>query len=275
MKNIEALQPMIAKAQEMAMGYTPKIVLSVLVFVVGFWIVRRIIILIHKIFERQRLDKSLEGFLEHLVSVILKLLVIMASVSLLGVPTASFIALIGSVGLAIGLALQGSLSNFAGGVLIIFFKPFVIGDKITAQGFTGHVEYIQIFNTILRTNDNKRVIIPNGSMANGPIENLSAYNRLRVDIPFGIGYDSDINIAKTLLKNLAAKDERILNDPEPFVAVTNLGASSVDLVCRVWCKTKDYWGVHFDLLEQVKNAYDDAGISIPYPQQDVHVHHIN
>ena len=191
---------------------------------------------------------------------------------MLGIQMTSFIAILGAAGLAVGLALQGSLANFAGGVLILLFKPFKVGDFIDAVGFSGTVKEIQVFSTKMTTPDNKTIIIPNGNLANSSMTNYSTQTQRRVDFVFGIGYNDDIKKAKSVINELIYKDERILKDPEPLVVVSELGDSSVNLTVRVWSKSADYWGIFFDMQESVKLKFDEQGISIPYPQQDVHLY---
>ena len=199
-------------------------------------------------------------------------MLLISVVSMLGVATTSFIAVLGAAGLAIGLALQGSLANFAGGVLIALFKPFVAGDVIDAQGFLGKVEKIEIFNTIIKTPDNQKVILPNGPLSNGPITNVTAEPIRRVDMVFGIGYDDDIKKAQGILLEIARNNTKVLKDPAPQVRVGELADSSVNFKVRPWCKTEDYWDVYFDITEEVKKRFDSEGVSIPYPQTDVHLH---
>ena len=192
--------------------------------------------------------------------------------SLVGIPMTSFIAILGAAGLAVGLALSGTLQNFAGGVMLLIFKPFNVGDFIEAQGFMGVVREIQIFNTILKTPDNKTIIIPNGGLSTGPMTNFSTEPTRRVDFSFGIGYSDDIDKAKSIIDGLIKNDNRILADPEPFIAVGELADSSVNFTVRVWVISEDYWGVHFDMIESVKKAFDKGGVSIPFPQTDVHLY---
>ena len=190
---------------------------------------------------------------------------------MLGVKMTSFIAVLGAAGLAIGMALSGSLQNFAGGVMILIFKPFKVGDYITAQGHSGTVKEIQIFQTILNTPDKKTVILPNGALSTGPMINFSTEPQRRVDFTFGIGYNDDIDKAKMVIREVVEKDARILKEPEPFIGVMSLGESSVDLVTRVWANAGDYWGIFFDMQENIKKEFDRQGISIPFPQRDVHL----
>jgi len=190
---------------------------------------------------------------------------------MVGIEMTSFIAILGAAGLAVGLALQGTLQNFAGGVMILLFKPFKVGDVLEAQGYVGSVKEIQIFNTIMATPDNKIIIIPNGSLANSSMTNYSTMDTRRVDFSFGIGYDDDFDKAKEIIKGLIDADERILKDPAPFVRVGELADSSVNITTRVWVNAPEYWNVHFDMIENVKRSFDKEKISIPYPQMDVHL----
>ncbi len=198
--------------------------------------------------------------------------VVLAALSQVGIQTTSFIAIIGAAGLAIGLALQGSLANFAAGFLLIIFRPFKVGDFIEAGGVSGSVESIQIFTTTLTTPDNKTVIVPNSNIYSGNITNYSAKETRRVDLVVGVSYDADLSQVKAILNEIAANDERVMSDPEPVIAVSELADNSVNLVMRMWTKTADYWGVYFDATETVKVRLDEAGVGIPYPQRDVHLY---
>ena len=198
--------------------------------------------------------------------------VIIAALGQLGIQTTSFIAILGAAGLAVGLALQGSLANFAAGVLMIIFRPFKQGDFIEGAGVSGVIEEVHIFNTVMRTGDNKTIIIPNGSLMNGNIINYSTKPTRRLDLVIGIGYDDDIKKAKQVLEDLMASEERILKDPAPTIGLLELADSSVNFAVRPWVNSADYWGVHFNLLERIKLRFDDEGISIPYPQRDIHLH---
>ena len=262
-------------AIELVMAYGPKLILALIVLVVGLWIINRFVKALGKGMERSNTEPTLARFLCNLTSSGLKALLLISVASMVGIATTSFIAVLGAAGLAIGLALQGSLANFAGGVLVLMFRPFKVGDFIDAQGITGTVHEIQIFNTILKTPDNKRIIVPNGAVSNGIITNLSAEPTRRVDFVFGIGYGDDIAKAKAIIARLVDDDERTLNDPAPQIVVSNLGESSVDITTRVWVNAADYWGVYFDLTENVKLAFDQEGVSIPFPQRDVHVYQQN
>ena len=258
-------------AIEMLMQFGPKLLLAIVTLFVGLKGIKILNKIVDKALRFQKVDVSLRGFIESLVSIGLKLLLVVSVASMVGVATTSFVAIIGAAGLAVGLALQGSLANFAGGVLILLFKPFKVGNVIEAAGHTGKVKQIQIFSTILNTPDNKKVVIPNGVLSNGSIVNYSAEKKRRVDLVFGISYDDDIKKAKQVLEAIAKKDERILADPEPQIVVTELGASSVDIACRVWVKTADYWLVYFAMQEMVKLEFDKAGLSFPFPQREIHL----
>lgn len=260
------------KAVELIMMYAPKLLLAILTLLIGLWIIKLIVKGLEKAMARGKVDISLQKFLTSLLSILLKILLLISVASMVGIATTSFVAILGAAGLAVGLALQGSLANFAGGVLILLFKPFKVGDVIDAQGYVGKVHTIQVFNTILKTPDNKTIIIPNGPLSNGSITNFSTEEKRRVDMTFGIGYEDDIHKAKEILQRLANNDPRVLDDPEPQVVLSELGDSSVNFAMRVWCNAADYWGIYFEMHEKVKLAFDENGISIPYPQTDVHLY---
>lgn len=268
MENIDAYT---TKAIELVMMYAPKVVLAIITLIVGLWLIGMITKVTRKSMEKTKADKTLIPFITNLISWLLKVLLFISVASMVGIATTSFIAVLGAAGLAIGLALQGSLGNFAGGVLILIFKPYNVGDLIEAQGHLGVVKEVQIFNTILLTPDNKRVIIPNGAVSNGSIVNYSAEGILRVDMVIGIAYESDIPKAKEVLHKAMADHELVLKDPEPTVAVSELADSSVNFVVRPWSKVEDYWQVYFDITEAAKLGLEDSGISIPFPQRDVHL----
>ena len=249
----------------------PNFLLTIVVLVIGFWIIKFIIKGSSKAMDKSKIEESLKRFLLSLIGIGLKALLLISIASMLGIATTSFVAVLGAAGLAVGLSLQGSLSNFAGGVLIILFKPFKVGDVIDAQGHIGSVDSIQVFNTILKTPDNKTIIIPNGNLSNGSITNYTTEERRRVDMTFGIGYGDDLKKAKQVLHDLINADEHIFSEPEPLVVVSELGDSSVNFAVRVWAKTSDYWAIYFDMQEKVKLEFDKQGISIPFPQSDVHI----
>ncbi|MCR9276469.1 MAG: mechanosensitive ion channel [Pseudomonadaceae bacterium] len=256
----------------MGVEWAPKVLMAIVVLIIGLWLAKRVAAAVGKTLESRTSDPTLSKFLTSLVSILLKAIVFISVASMVGIETTSFIAVLGAAGLAVGLALQGSLANFAGGALILLFRPYKVGDFIEAQGVSGTVQSIQIFNTILLTPDNKRIIVPNGALSNDVITNYSAEERRRVDFVFGIGYDDDIRQAKSLIAELLEVDDRVLKDPSPTIVVSELADSSVNITVRVWVEASNYWGVFFDTTEQVKLKFDNKGISIPYPQTDVHLH---
>ncbi|WP_051237841.1 mechanosensitive ion channel family protein [Lacticigenium naphthae] len=247
------------------------IVLALITFAVGSAAIKIIVRIVGNQIEKSKLDSSLKPFLKSVLSVALKIVLIITVVGILGIPTASFVAMLGAAGLAIGLAFQGSLSNLAGGVLLLFMRPFSVGDYIEASGFDGTVKAIQILYTELITPDNKVIYIPNGDLANSGIVNYSVNSTRRVDFTFGVGYETDNQHVLTTLKGVVNKHTAILQDPEPFVRLSAHGDSVVEYTVRVWVNAEDYWDVHFDILEEVKTTFDAENISIPYPQMDVHV----
>lgn len=271
---MEQVQPYLDKAIELGMSYLPKVVLAIITLIVGFWLIGRIIKGLNRVLGHKAVDDTLQKFMTSFVEVLLKILLLVAVAGMVGVQTTSFIAMLGAIGLAVGLALQGSLGNFAGGVLILFFKPYRLGDIIEAQGHMGRVHDIQIFNTILITYDNQRIVIPNGPMSNGCIKNVFCEPQRRVDIEFGISYDDSIADARAAIQSVIDNDDRILSggkfDPNIFVSAH--ADSSINMLTRVWVNSEDYWPVYFGLFEQVKLAFDKAGITIPYPQRDVHLY---
>ena len=261
---------LIDQAIALVMAYAPKVVLAIVTLIVGLWLINRFVgVLDAKLGKK---DPTLNKFLCGLIGAILKILLLISVASMVGIATTSFVAIIGAAGLAIGFALQGSLANFAGGVLILIFKPFKVGDTIEAQGFLGAVDEISILYTIVNTFDNRRIVIPNGSLSNATLVNVSIYENRRCDMTFGIGYDDDIDKAKSILKRLMEEDERSLTDPAPRICVGGLGDSSVDLMFRVWVPTDDLWPYYWDMQEKVKKAFDAEGITIPFPQRDVHMY---
>jgi small conductance mechanosensitive channel len=251
--------------------YGTSLIFALLVLVLGLWIVKMITGSLKKMMLKSKLDDSLVPFLGSLVSTILKVLVVISALGMLGIEMTSFIAILGAAGLAVGMALSGTLQNFAGGVMILIFKPFKVGDFINAQGHSGSVKEIQIFNTILNTPDNKIIIIPNGGLSTGSMTNFSAMETRRVDWTFGIAYGDDYDKAEKVLKDLIAKDSRIHKDPEAFVALSELADSSVNIVVRAWVNAGDYWGVFFDMNKKVYQTFEKEGLSIPFPQMDVHL----
>ncbi|MDX1756332.1 MAG: mechanosensitive ion channel [Marinobacter sp.] len=258
------------QAMAMVMAYAPKVVLALITLLIGLWLISKLVGVLETRLTAK--DPTLSKFLCGLIGVTLKILLLISVASMVGIATTSFIAVMGAAGLAVGLALQGSLANFAGGVLILIFKPFKVGDVVEAQGYLGTVVEIQILYTILNTFDNRRIVIPNGNLSNSSLINLSAYETRRCDMSFGIGYGDDIEKAKAIIQRLIGSDERAMKDPEPMVVVGGLGESSVDFTVRVWLKASDYWPFYFDMQENVKKTFDAEGISIPFPQRDVHLY---
>lgn len=247
-----------------------KILFAVAIFVIGKWIAKWLTNVSKKLMSKANVDETLTSFVVSLVYVLLMVFVILAALSKLGINTTSFIAILGAAGLAVGLALQGTLANIGAAVLIIIFKPFKVGDFVEAGGAVGTVEEINMFSTIFKTGDNKVVIVPNSAVIGGKITNYSAKETRRVDWVFGIGYEDDLKLAKNVLEDIISKGERVLKEPAPLVAVSELADSSVNFTVRAWVKSADYWGVYFDVMEKVKLTFDEKGISIPYPQLDVH-----
>jgi small conductance mechanosensitive channel len=264
------LNNIIERGYELLIEYGPKALLALAVLVIGMWAIRMVGKTITRVMKRQDMDPSLIPFLRGLSTSLLKVMLVISVIQMVGVETTSFIAVLGAAGLAVGMALSGTLQNFAGGVMILVFKPFKVGDFIEAQGHSGTVHAIQIFNTILKTPDNKTVILPNAPVSSGAMVNYSTEERRRVDLSFGIGYGDDIDQARKVIEGIYAADQRVLKDPEPFIAVSELADSSVNFVVRLWVDAGDYWGVHFDTIEAVKKRFDAEGISIPFPQMDVH-----
>ena len=250
------------------------LVTALVIFFVGKWIVGMVIKGMMKAMQKGDLDITLRRFIGNLARTLLMLFVIIAAINALGVQTASLIALVGAAGLAVGLALQGSLANFAAGVLIVLFRPYKVGDWIEGGGVSGSVEEVQILTTVLKTGDNKRVIIPNSQIMGTTITNYSANDTRRVDLVVGVSYSDDLDKVRKELQDLVNADERILKDPAVTIAVSELADSSVNFVLRPWVNTADYWAVYFDLTERVKKRFDEVGISIPFPQRDVHVHNV-
>ncbi|MEC7280508.1 MAG: mechanosensitive ion channel domain-containing protein [Verrucomicrobiota bacterium] len=251
--------------------YGMNIVAAVLIIVVGLWISKIIKNCFLKTLQKREVDPTLVGFLASMLHGGLVIFVVISSISKLGVQTASFVAVIGAAGLAVGLALQGSLSNFAAGILLILFKPFKVGNFVKAGGEAGVIVEVGIFTTEMKTPDNVQIIIPNSTIISSSITNLSAHPTRRIDMTLGVGYDDDLNKAKQIIEDLLAADERVLKDPVATIAVANLGDSSVEFVIRPWVNSADYWAVKFDFTKAVKERFDSEGISIPYPQSDVHV----
>ena len=251
--------------------YGLKLIGAIVILLIGLKIIKTIHKMVEKTFEKRNVDTTLRSFLLSFTDIALKLLLFAIVLMQAGVQQGTFIAILGSAGLAIGLALQGGLSNFAGGILIMILKPFKVGDYIEGNGQSGTVEDIHVFYTKLATPDNKVIVIPNGALSNGNIVNYSAKSTRRVDLTFGVGYEQDIIKVRRVLLDLINSHDKILKTPEPFVNVSEHGDSAVNFVVRVWCNTSDYWNVYFDLMEQAKIRFDEENISIPFPQIDVHL----
>lgn len=260
------------KFVEFLMNYGPKVLGAIVVLIIGLWVIGSITRFIKNSFEKREMDASLRGFLSSMIAVILKVLLIISVMSMVGIAVTSFIAILGAAGLAIGLALSGTLQNFAGGVIILIFKPYKVGDFITAQGHSGTVEEIQIFVTMLKTPQNVVIIIPNSELATNSLTNYSVRPIRRADWSFGIAYGDSYDQAKEVLLKLLQEDERVLKNPEPFIALGELGDSSVNITVRAWVNSGDFWGVFFDMNEKVYKVFAKEGINIPFPQMDVHLH---
>lgn len=256
------------------MAFIINVIVAAVILFGGLWLAKQIRGLVVDLLEKRGVDPLLASFSSSIAHILLAAFVIIAALSQLGIQTTSLIAVIGAAGLAVGLALQGSLANFASGVMIIALRPFKVGDFVEAGGTSGIVEMIQIFSTQFRTPDNKTIIVPNASITDGSITNYSAKATRRVDMVFGISYNDDIKMAREILQDLVESDERILKDPEPLIAVAELADNSVNFVVRPWVKSDDYWPVLFDMTEAVKLRFDKEGISIPFPQRDVHLHQV-
>lgn len=269
--NLEAYSQYIQAASEFATQYGIKLLFAIAIFIIGKRLARGVTNLAIKGMKKQEVDVELVGFFDSLMYWALFAMVVIAALGQLGIQTASFVAILGAAGLAVGLALQGSLSNFAAGVLIILLRPIRVGDFADIAGTSGTVTNIRIFTTELRTGDNKAVIIPNSRVLDSNITNYSSTGTRRIDMVFSIGYDDDIDQAKRILMEIVEREERVLKNPAPVVAVNELADSSVNFIVRPWVKTADYWGVHNDTMETVKKRFDAQGISIPYPQSQVHM----
>ena len=266
------LQAILPKLQEVVTLYGLKIVAAILIFIVGRWVARGLKRLVVRAMKKANVDETLISFVGNLTYVALLAFVVIAAINQLGVQTTSFIAILGAAGLAIGLALQGSLANFAAGVLMIIFRPFKAGDYIEAAGVAGVVEKIEIFTTKLKTPDNKAIIVPNAKIMGDNITNYSAKTERRVDMIIGVSYGDDLKKVRQVLEEVLANESRVMKEPAPTIGVLELGDNSVNFAVRPWVKTEDYWGAYFDLTETIKRRFDEEGISIPFPQRDVHLY---
>ena len=270
MMNIEEIIKLVT---ELAITYSPKIFGAAFIAFIGFWLIGKVTKMLAKMLEKQKIDDSLRPFLVSLTNMTLKVLLVLSIFNVLGIQMTSFIAILGAAGLAVGMALSGTLQNFAGGVIILIIKPFKVGDVIQAQGFTGVVKEIQIFNTILKTPDNKTIVIPNGGLSNASLTNFSTEPFRRVDLTVGVGYGDSTEKTRAVLNDIIAKDDRILQEPAPpFIALAELADSSINFTVRLWVKSSDYWGVTFDMNEKIYNRFNEEGLNIPFPQMDVHIH---
>ncbi|WOH36940.1 mechanosensitive ion channel [Thalassotalea fonticola] len=265
-------EKLITQLTTIVMDFGPKIVAAIFVWIIGAWIIKALILGLSKVLDKGNVDESLKPFVKGLCSTLLKVLLAITVLGMIGIEMTSFIAILGAAGLAVGMALSGTLQNFAGGVMILIFKPFKIGDVIDAQGYIGKVSEIQIFNTVLKTPDNKTIIIPNGGLATGSMTNYSTESKRRVDWTIGMGYGDDVDKAKAIIQKMCDDDTRILKEPEVFIAVSALADSSVNFAVRAWVKAEDYWDVYFAMNENTYKTFNKEGINIPFPQMDVHVH---
>lgn len=267
----EKFQEYLDIAYGLVVTYGLKLFTAIIVLVIGLWIINRFVKITNKVMEKREVSVSLRGFLKALMNILLKIMLLISIAGMVGIETTSFIAVLGAAGLAVGLALQGTLANFAGGVMILLFKPFKVGDLIESQGHKGTVKEIHIFVTILLTAENKTVILPNAAVSSNDIVNYTTHGVIRVDMTFGISYNSNIKKAKDVLLKIIESHPKVLKEPTPFVGVKELADSSVNLAVRPYTKPEDYWEVYFHVYEEGKIALDNAGITIPFPQVDVHM----
>lgn len=269
----EILDFITKKGFDLMMDRGPKILLAIVVLIVGFWVIKKVVGITSKVMQSRKIDASLHSFIKSLLSVLLKIMLVISAMTMIGVEMTSFIAILGAAGLAIGMAFSGTLQNFASGVMILIFKPYKVGDFIETQGYEGTVKEIQIFNTIIETLQVHTVILSNSSVTGNTIVNYTKMPHRRVDLTFGIGYGDSIDKAREVIMQVIGKCDKILQEPaEPFVMIEALGESSVDFTVRVWAKNEHYWDVYFFLNEHVKKEFDANGVSIPFPQRDVHVY---
>lgn len=266
-----SLDTLVNKLIDLSVSFGSKLLVALLVFFIGRWIVKKLNRLVINILTKRHVEASLATFTKSLVSITLNFTLVIIIISVLGIETSSFIALFASAGVAVGMALSGNLSNFAGGLIILLFKPYKVGDYIEAQGVGGTVKEVQMFHTVLGTVDNKVIYIPNGSLSSGVVTNFSNQTTRRVDWTFGVEYGSDYEKVKQVIESVLAKDSRILSEPAaPFIALTALADSSVNVVVRVWVNSSDYWGVYFDINKNIYETFNEVGIGFPFPQLTVH-----
>ncbi len=259
-------------AEQIGVEFLPNLLAAIAIYIIGKWVARILVRLLNSVMKRANVDETLAKFLKNIAQALLMTFVILMVLARLGIDTLSLTAILGAAGVAIGFALQGSLSNFAAGVMLILFKPIRVGDFVEAGGTSGTVEEITIFNTMMRTGDNKQVIVPNGGIISDNIINYSAKPTRRIDLVIGCGYGDDLRAVKTFLERAVRSDDRILPEPEPVVAVSELGDNSVNFVVRPWVRTSDYWAVLWDLTEQIKLGFDERGFNFPFPSRDVYLH---
>jgi small conductance mechanosensitive channel len=269
--SVEEVSQLWTQVQDVVAAWGLKVIAALAILIIGRWVAMMVRRGVRRMMEQSGADPIIIGFVTSITYIALLAFVVIAALGQLGIQTTSFIAILGAAGLAVGLALQGSLANFAAGFLMIIFRPFRVGDFIEGAGVAGVVESIQIFTTTLRTGDNKTIIIPNAKLSGDNIINYSAKETRRVDMTVGVAYDADLSKVKHVLNDIIAKESRIHADPAPQVAVAELADSSVNFVVRVWTNTADYWGVKFDITETIKNRFDEEGIGIPFPQRDIHI----
>ena len=265
-----SLDTLVNKLIDLSVSFGSKLLVALLVFFIGRWIVKKLNRLVINILTKRHVEASLATFTKSLVSITLNFTLVIIIISVLGIETSSFIALFASAGVAVGMALSGNLANFAGGLIILLFKPFKVGDYVEVQGTGGTVKEIQIFHTILATPDNKMVYIPNGSLSSGAVTNFSRQATRRVDWTFGVDYGEDYDKVKAVIETILARDSRILTDPAPFIALHALADSSVNIVVRVWVESSDYWDVYFGINQAVYATFNEKGINFPFPQLTVH-----
>jgi small conductance mechanosensitive channel len=269
--SIDEVSQIWVQAQDVVAVWGLKVVAAIAIFIIGRWVAKAVRSGVRRMMTKANVDSIIIGFVSSMTYIALLAFVVIAALGQLGIQTTSFIAILGAAGLAVGLALQGSLANFAAGFLMIIFRPFKVGDFIEGAGVAGVVEAIHIFTTTLKTGDNKLIIIPNAKLSGDNITNYSAQETRRVDMTVGVAYDADLSVVRNVLIDIIGKEERALKDPAPLVAVAELADNSVNFVVRVWTKTGDYWGVKFDMTETIKNRFDAEGIGIPFPQRDIHI----
>ncbi|MFG6157185.1 mechanosensitive ion channel family protein [Halomonas sp. 1390] len=275
MDGINGIDPseLLAYLQSTGLTFATNLVAAAAIFVIGRWVAKGLHRLMVKGMQRAKVEPLLVKFLGNIAYALLLAFVVLAAISRIGIQTASLIALIGAAGLAVGLAMQGSLANFAAGVMVIIFRPYKIGDYVEAGGVAGVIEDVQIFTTELRTGDNRKILVPNGQMMSGAITNVSAHETRRVDLAVGVGYEAEIDTVRRVLEDVVADDPRVLADPAPNIRMSAMGDSSVTWIVRPWVKAGDYWDVYWEMTEAIKRRFDAESISIPFPQRDVHVYH--